>query len=98
MPRLTILCLLAAICSTQGARAADLPAYSRLGAVFAEPAEVVVIREPQVPLVYVPSVLIAPLPGYYGRFNSFNYQSYYGTSPTEIFGRLPYACGTYGYC
>ncbi len=38
------------------------------------------------------------LPGYYGRFNSFNYRSYYGTSPTEIFGRLPYACGTYGYC
>ena len=93
----TVFCLLTLLAASS-AQAADLPAHSRLGAVFAEPAEVVVIAERPVPLVDVPTVLIYPLPGYYGRFNSFNYRSYYSTSPTEIFGRLPYACGTYGYC
>lgn len=95
--RRTVLCLLAAAACAPAARAADLPAHSRLGAVFAEP-EVVVARPAPVPLETMPRIMIAPLPGYYGDINSFAYRSYYGTSPVEIFGRLPYACGLYGYC
>jgi hypothetical protein len=78
------------------AHAADLP-QSRLGAVFAEPvkvrrgAVVVVVEAP------APGIVLS-LPGYYGRPNSFQYSNYYGTSPFEIYSRLPYACGLIGYC
>ena len=86
------------------AHAADLPANSRLGAIFAEPppmraAAPRVVVEEEYETVFAPEVDIPPLVnGYYGKPKSFRYRSYYGTSPDIIFSRLPYACGEYGYC
>lgn len=86
------------------AHAADLPAHSRLGAIFAEPppmraAAPRVVVEEGYETVFAPEVDIPPLVnGYYGKPKSFRYHSYYGTSPDIIFSRLPYACGEYGYC
>lgn len=86
------------------AHAADLPAHSRLGAIFAEPPPVRaaaprVVVEDDYETVFAPEVDIPPLVnGYYGKPKSFRYRSYYGTSPDIIFSRLPYACGGYGYC
>lgn len=86
------------------AQAADLPAHSRLGAIFAEapPVRAVaprVVVEDEYETVFAPEVDIPPLVnGYYGKPKSFRYRSYYGTSPDIIFSRLPYACGEYGYC
>lgn len=86
------------------AQAADLPAHSRLGAIFAEPPPVRaaaprVVVEEEYETVFAPEVDIPPLVnGYYGKPKSFRYRSYYGTSPDIIFSRLPYACGEYGYC
>jgi hypothetical protein len=83
------------------AGAADLPARSRLGAIFAEPAEVgpTVYRPAEVAVVEVPWMSTSPrIPGYYGRWGDFYYTSYYGTSPGIIFGRLPYTCYYYSAC
>lgn len=85
------------------ANAADLPVRSRIGTIFAEPVEA---RAPQArhveteyETVFAPEVDISSIVhGYYGKPKSFRYRSYYGTSPDIIFGRLPYACGSYGYC
>ena len=79
------------------ARAADLP-QSRLGAVFAEPTKARrgAVIPPPAPAPG-PSIALS-LPGYYGKTTSFQYSSYYGTSPFEIYSRLPYACGLIGYC
>jgi hypothetical protein len=39
------------------------------------------------------------LPGYYGSPHSYDYQGpYYGGPYPGYWGRLPYACGVYGYC
>lgn len=82
-------------------QAADLPGRSRLGAVFAEPAEtaVVVDQPAALPVVaYTPRLVFQPLPGYYGKPNSYAYAPYYGGSFGEWASRLPYACHSYGYC
>ena len=82
-------------------QAADLARHSLLGAVFAEPVapQATVGRKVETEFVYAPEVDIRPVvQGYYGKPNSFFYHSYYGTPPSVIFGRLPYACGSYGYC
>jgi len=84
------------------ATAADLPAGSRLGVIFAEPPppppRAVIVTGHDEP-VYAPEIDIRPkVNGYYGKPKSFRYRSYYGTPPEIIFGRLPYACGEYGYC
>ncbi len=92
--------------STVAAAAADLPAPTRLGAIFAEPApdHAHWSREYSdrwiAETVFAPEVDIPPLVGgYYGKPNSYLYRPYYGgTSPEPIFNRLPYACGIYGYC
>ncbi|MCO5129850.1 MAG: hypothetical protein M9932_04710 [Xanthobacteraceae bacterium] len=101
MFRLTALSL-AWIGLTVAAHAADLPAYGRLGEIFVEPPPRVAAPRPLVKdfeTVYAPEVDIPPLVnGYYGKPNSFRYRSYYGTPPHIIFGRLPYACGRFGYC
>ncbi|HEY0330227.1 MAG TPA: hypothetical protein VGC77_14150 [Rhodopseudomonas sp.] len=98
MPRLVLLLALAMPLSTP-ADAADLAGHSRLGAVFAEPVAprrhaapvVVEARDPQLGIAL-------SLPGYYGRLDSFQYNTYYGSSLIDIYGRLPYTCGLYGYC
>jgi hypothetical protein len=88
------------------ASAADLPTQSRLGAIFAEPAEVH-------PTAYRSSGYSAPviaynlLPNppwargghYYGSPWSYFYGGpYYGGPYTSYAIRLPYVCGLYGYC
>jgi hypothetical protein len=101
MPRSIILSAFAIASIAIPAQAADLPARSRLGAVFAEPAEagVVVERTAETPVVaYTPDLVLRPLPGYYGKPNSFAYSPYYGSSSGEWAFRLPYACHYYGYC
>jgi hypothetical protein len=83
------------------AGAADLPAHTRLGAVFAEPTVVTTrgYRAAEVTVVEVPWMATSPrIPGYYGRWGDFYYTSYYGTDPGLIFGRLPYACHYYASC
>jgi hypothetical protein len=100
MPHSILLSAFAVAVMAMPARAADLPVRSRLGAVFAEPAEVAAAdRATDAPAgVYVPWVAARALPGYYGRPNSFAYTPYYGSSPDAWASRLPYACHFYGYC
>lgn len=79
--------------------AADLPAQSRLGAVFAEPPPRGVRAETIEPIEDAAVFYVPPkVPGYYGKPTDFTYRNYYGTSPIAIFGRLPYACGFYALC
>lgn len=90
----------ALVLATHPARAADLPVQTELGAIFTKPSHGRVVayrmREPDV--VISPWVATSPhVPGYYGRPGDFHYQSYYGTPPDIIFGRLPYACPYFGY-
>jgi hypothetical protein len=83
-------------------RAADLAVPSRLGAVFAEPVAAPRYEQHAAsgPVwTYAPEVDIPPLVnGYYGKPNSYYYKPYYGSSYFDWGGRLPYACGWYGYC
>jgi hypothetical protein len=83
------------------AGAADLPPQTRLGAVFARPAEAPPrdVRESDYPVfVFAPQVDIPPLVnGYYGKPNSYYYRPYYGHAE-DTYTRLPYACGFFGYC
>jgi len=101
MLRQILLSMFATALTAFAAGAADLPAQSRLGAVFAEPAPVPVYshRNYEVFTVYAPPVDIPPLvAGYYGKPNSYYYTPYYGGTNWGIYNRLPYACGWYGYC
>jgi hypothetical protein len=94
------LAVFAIAASGMAASGADLPAQSRLGAVFAEPtvAPAYVHRTYGYATVYAPPVEIPPLvAGYYGKPNSYDYSPYYGGSQ-GYYGRLPYACGFHGYC
>jgi hypothetical protein len=104
MPRLVLLLatMIAATAVTGLARAADMPVKSRIGVIFAEP-DIVAAPAPRAEAdavwPYAPEVFIPPLVnGYYGKPNSYYYRSYYGTQPSIVFGRLPYACGWHGYC
>jgi hypothetical protein len=103
MPR-TALALVALVCAltTTSATAADLPAHTRLGAVFVDGP---VVRAPVPPPVeyagpIVPWVANSPrVAGYYGTWSDFDYRNYYGTSPELIFSRPPYSCAWYaGHC
>ena len=101
MPRRIVLGVFAIALTAVPVRAADLPAHSRLGAVFAEPSEAAAPadRGYDTPVaVYAPLLAVRPLPGYYGRRNSFDYSPYYGSSFGDWALRLPYACNFYGYC
>jgi len=94
MMRFAMLFLLATMLAPP-ARAADLAAHSPIGRIFAEPVAGRRAKEPPPPQRYD---LVLSLPGYYGRPNSFMYTNYYGSSLVDIYGRLPYFCGLYGYC
>jgi hypothetical protein len=102
MLRSVVLFVFAIVLTAMPVRAADLPARSRLGAVFAEPSEATaqVDRTYDTPVaVYAPVVTLRPLGGgYYGRPNSYEYSPYYGSSFGAWAFRLPYACSFYGYC
>jgi hypothetical protein len=107
MLRSTLLAVLAIAVTSIAASAADLPPQTRLGAIFAEPqhGHVHVSRAHEPDETFLPEIRFAPevdirplVTGYYGKPKSYDYRPYYGTSPERIFERLPYACGTYGYC
>lgn len=92
---LAVLVALAALVTATAAGAADLPAQTRLGAVFAEPAPAELRRAK----VEEPPMTLFPWPyvaGYYGpHYGAFEYRSYYGTRLNVIFGRYPYNCLSY---
>lgn len=104
MRRSVLLFTLMMATTATGALAADLPVNTRLGAIFAEPAQAPVYRRhagleiEYVPGVFAPEIDVRPLVnGYYGKPNSYFYRPYY-SSDTDAYKRLPYACGFYGYC
>jgi hypothetical protein len=92
--------------SASTAGAADLPTQSRLGAIFAEPAEVRAdaygSREFSAPVIGF-NLLPDPLwnRGNYNYGSSWSYYDsgpYYGGPYYSEGARLPYVCGVYGYC
>src|ERR1700730_9709741 len=105
MPRRIMLSVFAIAVAAATARAADLPTQSRLGAIFAEPAEVRARADrsrarvaPIIPFNMLPNPIWARGGYYYG--SSWSYYDggpYYGGTST-FGGRLPYVCGLYGYC
>ena len=108
MPRRIMLSVVAIFVTAATAGAADLPTQSRLGRIFAEPAEVRVeipvvrareIARPIIPYSNLPDPVWNRGGAYYG--SSWSYYDggpYYGVSPSPSFIRLPYVCGLYGYC
>ena len=97
-PTLTMIALIA---TTMAAVAADLPAGSRIGEIFASPPKTrhAAYRESDPFVAIFPKEQNSPrVPGYYGRPGDFYYRSYYGTPPDVIHGRLPYACWWSGSC
>ena len=100
LSRITVAAL-AVVAATAAATAADLPAQTRLGTVFAEP----IVPPPAGPLVkdlpmpFVPWLGTSPrVAGLYGQPGDFYYTNYYGTSWLLIFSRMPYSCAFYGRC
>ena len=106
MPRRTMLSVFALTVTAMTAGAADLRTQSRLGAIFAEPAEVRVERyrsaeysAPIIPYNLLPVPVWARGGYYYGSpWSSYYGGPYYGGPYTRYFPRLPYVCGLYGYC
>jgi hypothetical protein len=106
MPRKILLSVFALALSAMTAVAADLPRQSRLGKIFAEPAEVqeeTLLPEqytgPIIPFNLLPDPLWNRGSAYYGSsWSYYNGGPYYGGpySPSAV--RLPYVCGLYGYC
>ena len=106
MSRRIMLSVFALTVTAMTADAADLPTQSRLGAIFAEPAEVrpIAVRSREVLAPIIPFNLLPDPPWnrggyYYGSSWSYYYPGPYYGGPFNIFGgRLPYVCGFYGYC
>ena len=106
MPRRILLSVFATVLTAMSAGAADLPTQSRLGKIFAEPAEVAV--EPLQPEQYTGPIItfnLLPDPvwnrggAYYGSsWSYYNGGPYYGGYYSPSVVRLPYVCGLYGYC
>jgi hypothetical protein len=110
MPRRIMLSVFALMAIAMSASAADLPAQSRLGAIFEEGPEVRTEVRRRLDRSYGYSAprfgfnLVPVLPwergGYtYGsQWDYYNPGPYYG-GPYDTDGpRLPYVCGLYGYC
>ncbi len=106
MLRGIMLSILALTVTAMTAHAADLSVQSKLGAIFAEPAEVgtpvVRTREYSAPIIgynRLPNPIWARGGYYYGSPWSYFYDGpYYGGPLSFTGGRLPYVCGLYGYC
>jgi hypothetical protein len=106
MSRRIMLSVFALTVTAITADAADLPIQSRLGAIFAEPAEVHPTayrsREYSAPVIgynLLPSPPWARGGYYYGSPWSYYYSGpYYGGPYSAYATRLPYVCGLYGYC
>src|ERR1700687_4442360 len=106
MPRRIMLSIFALTVPAVAASAADLPTQSRLGAIFAEPAEVhrTIYRSREYSAPIIPYNLL-PNPlwnrGTYNYGSSWSYYypgAYYGGPYVSYALRLPYVCGLYGYC
>jgi hypothetical protein len=108
MPRRIMLSVFAVLVTAVTAGAADLPTQSRLGKIFAEPAEARVEVRAAPARDYVgPIIPYSNLPnpvwnrGVYNYGSSWSYYDggpYYGGPYTPSFVRLPYVCGLLGYC
>jgi hypothetical protein len=108
MLRATALSVVMIASTGASALAADLPPYTKLGAVFAKPAPAGVyvhreVRDYNYPTFgFAPQIDVRPIVGgYYGTPFSYYYRPYYGSEAaalTDAYTRLPYACGFYGYC
>jgi hypothetical protein len=88
------------------ANAADLPTQSRLGQIFAEPAEMrpeTLLPQqhtgPIIPFNLLPDPVWNRGSAYYGSsWSYYNGGPYYGGDYSPSAVRLPYVCGLYGYC
>ena len=105
MPRRIMLSVFALAVSAVTASAADLPAQSRLGAIFAEPSEArpYAIRPRKYPAPIIAYNAFPNLPWasggyYYGSPYYYYRREYYGGPYYGNGARLPYVCGLYGYC
>ena len=106
MSRRVMLSVFAVALTAMAADAADLPTQSRLGAIFAEPAEVPPTAyrtseysAPVIPYNLLPNPLWNRGTYYYGSSWSYQYPGpYYGGPYVSEAVRLPYVCGLYGYC
>jgi hypothetical protein len=106
MPRRIMLSIFVTVVSGIAANAADLPLQSKLGAIFAEPAEVRADADRSEKHV-APVIAFNLLPNppwnrggaYYGSSWSYYYPGPYYGGPYDTDGaRLPYVCGFFGYC
>jgi hypothetical protein len=105
MSRRIVLSVFALMVAGVSASAADLPLQSRLGAIFAEPAEGGIRanskREYSAPIIAynrLPNPIWARGGYYYGSAWSYDSGPYYRGPTVFDGGRLPYVCGLYGYC
>jgi len=105
MSRRIMLSVFAIMVAAMNASAADLPVQSRLGAIFAEPAEIGTRadgkREYSAPMIAynrLPNPIWARGGYYYGSPWSYDSGPYYRGASVFDGGRLPYVCGLYGYC
>ena len=110
MPRRIMLSVFALAVTAIAASAADLPAQSRLGAIFEERPEIrteVRRRVERTREYAAPGFgfnLVPVLPWERGGYNYgspwdyYNPGPYYGGPYEGYYWRLPYACGVYGYC
>ncbi len=106
MPRRIMLSVFVTAVTAVAAGAADLPAHSRLGAIFAEPAEgrVEAVRSreyigPIIPYTLLPDpVWNRGVYNYGSSWSWYNPGPYYGGPYVSYVVRLPYVCGLYGYC
>src|SRR5881396_3108213 len=98
MSRRIMLSFFAITVTAMAASAADLPAQSRLGAIFAAPEEVRVVAYRSVEYS-APIIGFNLLPDPPWARGSYYYPGpYYGGPYTDYAFRLPYVCGLYGYC
>ncbi len=105
MKRRLSLAVITLIVTATTASAADLAKRSRIGEIFAEPAERHAAMDRSNPLDGLPipySTLSNPLwarGGYnYGSYYSSFNSAYYGGPNMPYFVMLPYACKFAGYC
>jgi hypothetical protein len=114
MPRGIMLSVFVTAASVVTACAADLPAQSRVGAIFAEPyvAPPYAVRSPEYRAPVIAYNQWPNLPWAAGGYNYgspyYYYRSAYyggpyygGSNYGDGYGdgaRLPYVCGLYGYC
>jgi hypothetical protein len=107
MSRRIMLSVFAIAVSGMAASAADLPAHSQIGTIFAEHPEAPPpvarrARDYSAPIIaynLLPAPTWARGGYYYGSPWSYYYGGpYYGGPYYSEGARLPYVCGLYGYC